>query len=103
MSVTALLVSHDGARWLPAVLAGLTGQTLPVDRVAVVDTTSRDDSVALIRDALGGAGLDESSSRLVLDVVPGSTSYPAAVRRALELVPAASPAGDEWVLSLIHI
>ena len=51
MSVTALLVSHDGARWLPAVLAGLTGQTLPVDRVAVVDTTSRDDSVALVRDA----------------------------------------------------
>ena len=37
MIVTALLVSHDGARWLPAVLAGLSGQTRPVDRVVAVD------------------------------------------------------------------
>ncbi len=104
MSVTALLVSHDGARWLPAVLTGLTGQTLPVDRVAVVDTTSRDDSVALIRDALGAAGLDEASGRLVLDVVPGSVSFPAAVRHALELVPSSSPPedrSDEWIW-LLH-
>ncbi len=106
MSVTALLVSHDGARWLPAVLTGLTGQTLPVDRVAVVDTTSRDDSVALIRDTLGAAGLDESTGRLTLDVVPGSVSFPAAVRHALTLVQPTSPsgdasAGDEWIW-LLH-
>jgi GT2 family glycosyltransferase len=100
VSVTALLVSHDGARWLPAVLAGLVGQTHPVDRVLAVDTTSRDDSVALIREALGSAGLDEASGRLALDVVPGSTSYPAAVRRALELAPAADT-DDEW-LWLLH-
>ena len=31
MSVTALLVTHDGARWLPAVLDGLRRQTHPVD------------------------------------------------------------------------
>ena len=83
MTVTALLVSHDGARWLPAVLAGLTGQTLPVDRVVAVDTTSRDDSVELVRAALGGP-----SDRVVVDVVPGSTSYPAAVRHGLDLAPA---------------
>jgi len=100
VSVTALLVSHDGARWLPAVLAGLIGQTLPVDRVLAVDTTSRDDSVALIRDALAGAGLDEASGRLVLEVVPGSTSYPAAVQHALDLAPG-EPADDEW-LWLLH-
>ncbi len=64
MTVTALLVSHDGARWLPAVLAGLTGQTLPVDRVAAVDTTSRDDSVALVR-AAKARGL-----RVTADVTP---------------------------------
>ena len=95
MSVTALLVSHDGARWLPAVLAGLIGQTHPVDRVVAVDTTSRDDSVELVR----GAGLDP----LVLDVVPGSTSYPAAVRHGLEQAPAADhdTGGDEWVW-LLH-
>ncbi len=95
MTVTALLVSHDGARWLPAVLTGLTGQTHPVDRVVAVDTTSRDDSVALVRDALRSSRPDG----LVVEVVPGSTSYPAAVRRGLELAPAAAP--DEWVW-LLH-
>ncbi|WP_224275406.1 glycosyltransferase family 2 protein [Nocardioides lacusdianchii] len=100
MSVTALLVCHDGARWLPAVLAGLTGQTLRVDRVAVVDTTSRDDSLDLVRDGLGRAGLNGSS--LVVDVVPGSTSYPAAVRHGLDLAPALGADGeDEWVW-LLH-
>lgn len=98
MTVTALLVSHDGARWLPAVLTGLIGQTLPVDRVVAVDTTSRDDSVELVRDALGGPMGD----RLELAVVPGSTSYPAAVRHGLELAPP-TPAGesDEWIW-LLH-
>jgi GT2 family glycosyltransferase len=99
VSVAALLVSHDGARWLPAVLAGLIGQTLPVDRVVAVDTTSRDDSVALIRDTLGGPLGD----RLEVAVVPGSTTYPAAVRHALAMLP--TPAGeagdDEWVW-LLH-
>ena len=92
MSVSALLVTHDGARWLPAVLAGLTGQTHPVGRVVVVDTTSRDESLDLVRDALG--------DDVTLDVLPGSTSYPAAVRRGLDLVPtAAGP--DEWIW-LLH-
>ncbi|HSU01642.1 MAG TPA: glycosyltransferase, partial [Nocardioides sp.] len=101
MSVTALLVTHDGARWLPAVLAGLGGQTHPVDRVAVVDTTSRDDSVALVREALGAGA--PGATGLVLDVVPGSTSYPAAVRHGLGLVPPVVPdeAADEWVW-LLH-
>ncbi|GAA5115049.1 hypothetical protein GCM10023339_21440 [Alloalcanivorax gelatiniphagus] len=100
MTVTALLVSHDGARWLPAVLAGLLGQTHPVDRVVAVDTTSRDDSVELVRDALG----ERPDLGLVLDVVPGSTSYPAAVRHGLDRAPAATAstgADDEWVW-LLH-
>lgn len=84
-------------------LAGLIGQTLPVDRVVAVDTTSRDDSADLVRDALGRAGLDPS--RAVVDVVPGSTSYPAAVRRGLDLAAALpTPAGgtdDEWIW-LLH-
>ncbi|GAA1924520.1 glycosyltransferase [Nocardioides hwasunensis] len=104
MTVTALLVSHDGARWLPAVLAGLTGQTLPVDRVVAVDTTSRDDSVELVRAALAGAGFGDS--RLVVDVVPGSTSYPAAVRHGLGLAPVVEPGAGpgedpEWIW-LLH-
>jgi GT2 family glycosyltransferase len=51
--VTALLVSHDGARWLPAVLAGLADQQRRPDRVLAVDTGSSDDSVALLTESLG--------------------------------------------------
>ncbi|MBJ7530006.1 MAG: glycosyltransferase, partial [Nocardioides sp.] len=94
-AVVALVVSHDGARWLPAVVDGVTGQTRPVDRVVAVDTTSRDDSVALLEAAFGP-----------VHVVPGSTSYPAAVREGLARVdagPHGAPgtAPDDWVW-LLH-
>ncbi len=89
MTVTVLLVSHDGARWLPPVLEGLEAQTRPVDRAIAVDTGSRDGSVDLLR------GLLEDES--VLEV-PGSTGYPAAVAHALEHVPEVD---DEWVW-LLH-
>ncbi|MGP4002118.1 glycosyltransferase, partial [Streptomyces sp. 8N706] len=51
--VTAVLVSHDGARWLPQALAGLAGQERPVQNVIAADTGSADDSAALLADALG--------------------------------------------------
>lgn len=89
MTVTVLLVSHDGARWLPQVLDGLEAQTRPVDRAIAVDTGSRDGSADLLRGLLR----DES----VLEL-PGSTSYPAAVARALEDVPEVA---GEWVW-LLH-
>ena len=83
-SVVALLVSRDGARWLPAVIDGIRAQRSPVDRVVAVDTGSKDDSVALLTEAFGGAGE-------VLQA-PGSTSFPAAVALGLEHV------GDaDWV------
>ncbi|RZU15332.1 glycosyltransferase [Streptomyces sp. BK239] len=51
--VTAVLVSHDGARWLPDALAGLLGQERPVQAVMAADTGSADDSARLVTDALG--------------------------------------------------
>ncbi|MDB1087160.1 glycosyltransferase family 2 protein [Streptomyces sp. ACA25] len=51
--VTAVLVSHDGARWLPDVLAGLVGQDRPVQDVVAADTGSADNSAALMTEALG--------------------------------------------------
>ncbi|MFI1397279.1 glycosyltransferase [Streptomyces sp. NPDC020681] len=51
--VTAVLVSHDGARWLPDALAGLIGQERPVQNVIAADTGSADDSARLITEALG--------------------------------------------------
>ncbi|MTE19300.1 glycosyltransferase [Streptomyces sp. TRM43335] len=51
--VTAVLVSHDGERWLPDVLAGLNGQTRPVQNVVAADTGSADGSAQLVAEALG--------------------------------------------------
>ncbi|MFF8099507.1 glycosyltransferase [Streptomyces sp. NPDC016640] len=51
--VTAVLVSHDGARWLPDALAGLLGQERPVQFAMAADTGSADDSARLVTDALG--------------------------------------------------
>jgi hypothetical protein len=51
--VTAILVSHDGATWLPEAIAGISAQTRSVDRMIAVDTGSIDNSVKM----LTGAGL----------------------------------------------
>ncbi|MFI9203284.1 glycosyltransferase [Streptomyces sp. NPDC053048] len=51
--VTAVLVAHDGARWLPDALSGLLGQERPVQYAVAADTGSADDSRRLLADALG--------------------------------------------------
>ncbi|MGW2630053.1 glycosyltransferase [Streptomyces chattanoogensis] len=51
--VTAVIVSHDGARWLPDALAGLLGQERPVQNVIGADTGSADESARLLADAIG--------------------------------------------------
>ncbi|MEU8852986.1 glycosyltransferase [Streptomyces sp. NPDC048564] len=51
--VTAVLVAHDGARWLPDALAGLLGQERPVQFAMAADTGSADHSAQLVTDALG--------------------------------------------------
>ncbi|WP_160877167.1 glycosyltransferase [Nocardioides flavescens] len=72
--VSVVLVSHDGARWLPTVLDGLAAQLAPVARVAAVDTGSKDDSPALLRAALGDDAVVTAAS---------STSFPAALSAGL--------------------
>ncbi|MEU6843702.1 glycosyltransferase family 2 protein [Streptomyces sp. NPDC046716] len=51
--VTAVLVSHDGARWLPDVLSGVLDQERPVQNAVAADTGSADDSAALVARAIG--------------------------------------------------
>ncbi|MFC7470408.1 glycosyltransferase family 2 protein [Actinomadura keratinilytica] len=51
--VTAVLVTHDGARWLPDALAGLLAQERPVQNAVAADTGSADDSARLVADAFG--------------------------------------------------
>jgi len=49
--VTAIIVTHDGASWLPEVIAALSSQTRPIDRIIAVDTGSVDNSPKLLRAA----------------------------------------------------
>jgi GT2 family glycosyltransferase len=86
-SVVALLVSHDGTRWLPAVVDGIGAQSRPVDGVVCVDTRSLDESADLLLDTF-----DE------VVTLPGSASYPEAVRTGLEQIPADE---SEWIW-LLH-
>ncbi|MEW2550001.1 glycosyltransferase family 2 protein [Streptomyces sp. NPDC047002] len=51
--VTAVVVSHDGARWLPDTLAGLLGQERPVQNAVAADTGSADNSAQLLTEAFG--------------------------------------------------
>ncbi|MCK1796982.1 glycosyltransferase [Streptomyces sp. XM4193] len=51
--VTAVLVAHDGERWLPDALAGLVGQIRPAQDVVAADTGSADSSAQLLADTLG--------------------------------------------------
>lgn len=100
--VTAVLVSHDGARWLPDVLAGLLGQERPVQNVVAADTGSADDSARLVTEALG----DERVLHLARRTSFG-TAVDEAVRTAGVLTPddlpylkrpsGWDPAGRTWV------
>jgi GT2 family glycosyltransferase len=86
--VVALVVSHDGARWLPSVIAGLQGQRVVPGRVLAVDTGSKDASAQLLESAFGAGA--------VVRETPG-TSFPVAVRRGLERLAEDGTDGVEWV------
>lgn len=51
--VTAVVVSHDGSVWLPAVLTTLAQQTRPIDAAVGVDTGSVDQSAQLLAGSFG--------------------------------------------------
>ncbi|MBX6371694.1 MAG: glycosyltransferase, partial [Acidothermus sp.] len=55
--VTAVLVAHDGARWLPTTLQAVKMQRRPVQRFVVVDTGSRDESRTILEHAVGAASI----------------------------------------------
>ena len=90
--VTAILVSHDGASWLPEVVASLTKQKYEVDQLIAVDTGSRDDSLKLLKNA----GITTISA-------PRETGFGAAIDIALASPKLRRPTDGEteW-LWLIH-
>ncbi len=96
--VTAVLVSHDGERWLRRSLAALESQTRPAQRAVAVDTGSHDASVRILAAGLG-------ASRIVH--ADRDTGFGAAIQLGLEayngapMPPNGPRAGDgdpvEWV------
>jgi GT2 family glycosyltransferase len=96
--VTAVLVSHDGERWLRRSLAALEAQTRPAQRAVAVDTGSRDASLRILAAGLG-------ASRIVH--AERDTGFGAAIALGLEaysgapMPPNGPRAGDgapvEWV------
>ncbi|MBO0829534.1 MAG: glycosyltransferase [Streptosporangiales bacterium] len=72
--VTAVLVVHDGARWLPETIAALAEQTRVPDLIRVVDTGSTDASRQILADAVGA---DQVIN------MPAHTGFGAAVAAAL--------------------
>ncbi|MEV6764995.1 glycosyltransferase [Streptomyces sp. NPDC051105] len=80
--VTAVLVSHDGARWLPDALAGLLGQERPAQYAVAADTGSADDSARLLTESLGDANVLHLARR---------TGFGQAVEEATRTAPVLTP------------
>lgn len=72
--VTAVLVAHNGARWLPQSAAGLRAQTRPPQRFVAVDTGSTDESASILAQLLGPDRVVEA---------PLGTGFGAAVDRGV--------------------
>ncbi|MFC6080874.1 glycosyltransferase family 2 protein [Sphaerisporangium aureirubrum] len=89
MSVTAIVVAHDGARWLRETLDGVLRQTRPLDRLVGVDNGSRDGGGRLLTEAFGANG--------VLSL-PRSTGFGEAVAAVLERLPHAGESEWIWLL-----
>lgn len=87
-SVALLLVSHDGARWLPTVIEGIRGQRVPVDRVVAIDTGSKDESADLLEKAFC------DRVRHTVRRESGRLTFPGAVRLAMQEL---TSSDVEWV------
>ena len=87
--VSAILVVHDGALWLPEVIASLMSQLRPIDSILAVDTGSQDGSIKLLKNA-----------RLPFMALPRESGFGEAIAAALNNFPASI--GDEEWLWIIH-
>jgi GT2 family glycosyltransferase len=99
--VTAVLVVHDGARFLPGLIQAVREQTQPVHRAVGVDTSSRDRSGAMLAELLGPGAVFGMEA---------DTGYGTAISRALQHPAARAPvpaqgtdqeAAVEWIW-LLH-
>ncbi len=92
--VTTVIVSHDGAVWLPAVVTTLAQQTRPTNAVVGVDNASNDSSATILTDALGPERVVRRES---------NDGFGAAVSDGLALAGAEQPELDDDVISWIWL
>ena len=88
--VTALLVVHDGATWLPEVVASITSQSRGADQILAIDTGSLDSSAKLLKGA-----------RIPTVTLDRATSFGAAIQYGISQLPPAISGSDEW-LWILH-
>ncbi len=88
--VTAILVLHDGATWLPEVVVSLTSQTHKIDQIVAVDTGSIDSSAKLVKGA-----------RIPVLPMDRETGFGEAISHAVSTLPAITDPEQEW-LWIIH-
>jgi GT2 family glycosyltransferase len=88
--ISALLVVHDGATWLPEVVASIASQTLPADLILAIDTGSLDSSPKLLKGA-----------KIPTVTLDRTTSFADAIHYGLSQLPAPVNGVDEW-LWILH-
>jgi GT2 family glycosyltransferase len=88
--VSAILVVHDGATWLPEVVAALASQDRPFDSIVAVDTGSKDSSAKLVQGA-----------RIPLLSMEREAGFGDAIAYAISQLKEPDPERTEW-LWIIH-
>ena len=90
--VDVVLVTHDGARWLPRTLAAIRGSRIQPDAVHVVDT----ESIDATRELLDNAGSTITS----VQTAPRSQPYGTSIAQVVALLPV-TDADHHWIW-LLH-
>ena len=88
--VTAILVVHDGATWLPGVVASIASQSRNADQIIAIDTGSQDSSAKLLKGA-----------RIPVSTIDRETGFGAAIAYGVEQLPAHIAGSNEW-LWILH-
>lgn len=88
--ITALLVVHDGATWLPEVVASITSQLRTADQILAIDTGSIDSSAKLLKGA-----------RIPTVTLERTTSFGQAISYGVSQLPAPIEGVEEW-LWILH-
>ncbi len=101
--VTAVIVSHDGERWIPRLLSALEASSVAPDHVICVDTASVDSSVAMLADAFGPAAVLHAPVRTGFGAavalgLAGSDSSRRGRHAAVTGTPASTGEGWVWLL-----